>query len=228
MRLAGRVTWRRRIYGAGQEENSIPVSSLRAEGSAEQESSFPLAAGPANPLKTMGQQRRGLARPLQAFSPDSRLGLVSLRWFLSSKRGQAPFVRSTRRAVPANGACPLLTTGVRTGRFPRRAGQGPPPRANRRPWLFSDRAGTRRLGWESPTHGSGLSSTTFRKAFGRLIHCRANDATRRDGNRQVVQSSSSGGRDEAQRLATGDRRQRTAPVSPREAAASRVLSWFSR
>ena len=38
---------------------------------------------------------------------EDRLLVLSYR-HLAGKRGQAPFVRSTLRAVPANGACPLF------------------------------------------------------------------------------------------------------------------------
>jgi hypothetical protein len=59
MRLAGRDVLAMSNYGSARADTSLPASSLKAEGSAKQESSFPLAASPANPLKTMGQQRRG-------------------------------------------------------------------------------------------------------------------------------------------------------------------------
>ena len=56
------------------------------------------------------------------FDPTWRckgLETAALRFDQSGKRGQAPFVRSTLRAVPANGACPLERGYVVEGRIPR-------------------------------------------------------------------------------------------------------------
>ena len=41
------------------------------------------------------------------------LGLLAADAFLGRKRGREPFVRSTLRAVPAKGSCPLFRTGIR-------------------------------------------------------------------------------------------------------------------
>ena len=153
---------------------------------------------PGQSVENDGTAEAWLARPLQAFSPDPRLGLVSLR--------RVCWVRMANLPPCRPGFAPESESAI---------------------LVLCDRAGTRRLGWESPTHGVRSFLNHLPEGLWTFIYCRADDATRRDGNRSVVRSFSCGGRDEAQRLATGDRRQRTAPVSPREAAASRVLSWFS-
>jgi hypothetical protein len=49
---------------------------------------------------------RGTKTEIVAVDTDMPLGHQSD--LKTGKRGQAPFVRSTRRAVPAKGACPLF------------------------------------------------------------------------------------------------------------------------
>ena len=71
-----------------------------------------LFGGEASLLETMVRDftSRGLSRPLRAAIADTIGAAWAIAHFGEEKRGQSPFVRSTLRAVPANGDCPLFSS----------------------------------------------------------------------------------------------------------------------
>lgn len=75
---------------------------------------FDLAVLMTNSLRTAWLAWRGQARERVGYVRYGRGPLLTKKLYpprgrkSSRKRGQAPFVRSTQRAVPANGACPLF------------------------------------------------------------------------------------------------------------------------